>query len=148
MPARKSTKAKRLIGSARKDRTKIPPAPAPGAARPEWLDSRAGEWWDALAPGLTEDGLLTDRSAMQFAVACDAMSKIEALATVITPEYLREHANAKSYPQAVAMQKNYVKLFQEASGKLGLSPADWQKIDKQPPLNEDNEFFRLAWGHT
>lgn len=138
---RKPEHLKLLAGTHRPDRNNPDaPRPTPGAERPRWLGKVARLYWNALAPGLIADGLLTDRSAMQLAVACDAMEKIQALGRVCSVTYLKRAAKASQYPQAAALLKQYTKVFQETSAKLGLSPADWQRIKVQPPAPKANPF--------
>jgi len=99
--------------------------------------------WHALAPGLVYDGLLTERDAHVFAALCDAAAQLESLARILTPEYVAEQAKAAHYPQAVSLQKHYLKVFNDASTRLGFSPLDRQRLNVPPGPRPDNPFVEL-----
>ncbi len=71
----------------------------------------------------------------------DAAVKIGDVMRLLTPDYLKEHAAAKSYPQALAMLKQYQRTFQECSIKLGFSPLDRSRLDVRPTADPDVEKY-------
>lgn len=132
---------KLLTGTARPSRQRDTPTPTPGAERPGWLGPDACALWDKLAPDLTKDGILSERSSYWLALACDAMEKIQLCGRILTPEYIATMALGMNYPQALAIMKYYRETFKEASQHLGLSALDQRRISIAPTKPADDNGF-------
>jgi phage terminase small subunit len=83
MPRRRTNTASKALRGVTQgiDAGRSPESPvrAPDATpvRPAMLDGRAAEIWDAYAPGLALQGMLTARDAHTFSVWCQLAAKIE-----------------------------------------------------------------------
>jgi phage terminase small subunit len=95
------------------------------------LDSMAQSHWQALAPALETDGILTDRDRFAFAIMCQIWSKLQSLDTSDPTNY-----------RAAIQHDRLTKSYHSYAKQFGLMPRERKqsKMQPKPAPKEDSEF--------
>src|SRR5690606_37703889 len=135
----KPTRLKVLHGD-REDRiNRDEPIPSDGdVVAPEWLDDRAREIWDRLAPDLIDRGVLTPWDVDAFAVGCDAVARHNEAAELVAEHGVLVVGDKERLVKNPAAQlvRDYAGIAATFLGRFGLTPSDRSRLsvnqDKSP----------------
>lgn len=149
---RKTTRAKRLAGTLRRDRSarviSIAPPPPKSPRPPLWLKPVAVAKWNELAPKLLGQGLLNELTVDILANACMHWEMCVRCYHRIS----RDGPVVKSYrggyvkhPAMQVLRENSL-AFRECLVRMGMTPADAKRVSAREPEDEDDAFFSASSG--